>query len=73
MISYTIMAKHDLGETIRRTFRKSGLSMKQLSERAGVPYAGIHGLIVGNSDARLSTASKVCKVLRLQLAPEKRK
>lgn len=54
--------------TIRDSFRASGLSMKQLAERADVPYAAIHGLICDpDRDPKLSTVAKVCRVLGLEL------
>lgn len=55
-------------ETIRRAFRDSDLSMKQLAERAGVPYASIHGMIRNpDRDPKLSTVVRVCRVLGLDL------
>lgn len=62
----------NLAEVIRRTFRKSGMSMKQLSERADVPYASVHGLIQHNRDVTLSTTSRLCGALGLELRPVRR-
>ena len=72
MILWRVMVKQDLAETIRKAFRKSGMSMLALSKKTGVPYAGIHGLMNGTSDARLSTASKVCNFLGLRLRAVRR-
>ncbi len=65
--------KNDTADLIRATFRKSGLSMKQLSEQAGCPYASIHGLINSTRDPALSTADKVCKVLGLTLVRRRKR
>ena len=61
-----------MGNVIRQAFKKSGLSILALSKRSGVPYAAVHGLVNGNSDARLTTASKVCAVLGLELRPKRK-
>ncbi len=61
--------KNDLADLIRATFRRSGMSMKQLAERCGCHYASIHGFLAGTRDPALSTADKVCKVLGLKLVP----
>ena len=52
---------------IRAAFKKSGLSMKQLSDRAGVHYASVHGFLATGKDPRLSTTRKMCRVLGLVL------
>ncbi len=64
--------KNPMGDLIRATFRKSGLSVNELSHRSGVPYASVHGLIAGTRDPALSTADKICKVLGLKLSPVRR-
>ena len=58
---------------IRETFERSGLSMKRLSVNAGVPYAAVHGLIRGSRDPQLTTASRLCRVLGLELRPVQRR
>lgn len=65
--------KSDMGELIRERFRRSGFSIKQLAERAGVPYAGAHGVVNGTRDPVLSTADKLCKALGLELRPVRRR
>ena len=62
----------DLGSRIQAAFRKSGLSIKQLSERSGCPYASVHGFITADRDITISTASKLCDVLGLELRPVRR-
>ena len=52
---------------IRQAFRKSGMSIKRLSDKAGVPYAAVHGFINGTKDPLLSTTVKLCRVLELTL------
>ena len=62
-----------MGNLIRATFRKSGLSIKRLAERAEVPYATCHGTITGVRDPSLSNAGKLCQVLGLELRPVQRR
>ena len=61
-----------MGNLIRATFRKSGLSIKKLSEQAHVPYATVHGTITAVRDPSLSNAEKLCEVLALELRPVRR-
>ena len=63
----------EMGELIRKRFRKSGLTIKRLTEQAGVPYAAAHGVVRGTRDPMLSTANKLCKVLGLELRPMRRR
>ncbi len=60
-------------ELIRCRFVDSGLSMKALSDRAGVPYASVHGIFKGNRDPALSTVERLSKVLGLELRATKRR
>ncbi|MHC4089826.1 MAG: helix-turn-helix domain-containing protein [Planctomycetota bacterium] len=62
-----------MGDVIRATFRKSGLSIKQLADRSGIPYASAHGIVSGTRDPALSTVSKLAPVLGLELAPVRRR
>lgn len=59
---------NDWARLIRSEFKKSGLSMKQLSDKAGVHYASIHGFLATGKDPRLSTTRKICGVLGLVLS-----
>ena len=60
-----------MADTIRQAFRDSGLSLKRLSVRSGVPYACVHGFFTGNRDPALSTIQKWCRVLDLELVPKR--
>ena len=62
-----------MAKLIRAAFRKSGLSMKTPSERSGVPYATVHGIIQGYRDPALSSVERICDVLRLKLVGQERK
>ena len=59
--------------TLRKAYSESGLSLKALSERSGVPYASVHATFTGNRDPQLSTVERLCKVLGLELTTMKRK
>lgn len=54
-------------DVIRKAFRESDLSIKKLSDRSGVPYSAVHGLLTGNRDVQISTVEKLSKVLGLKL------
>ena len=60
-------------ELILERFRASGLSIKQLSDRSGVPYGAVHPIIAGKRDPQLSTVEKLCRVLGLALRPVARR
>lgn len=64
--------RNSMGDLIRATFRKSGLSVNELSRRSGVPYASVHAVVAGTRDPALSTAARLCEVLGLELRPVRR-
>jgi predicted transcriptional regulator len=64
---------NNMAALIQKTFRQSGLSIKALSVRSGVPYASAYGVVNEGRDPALSTVAKLCKVLGLELRPVARK
>ncbi len=63
-----------MAEILRRAFRESDMSMKRLADESGTQYASVHGFFATQSrDAKLCTVERWCKVLRIQLVPDKRK
>ena len=64
--------KNGMGDLIRETFRKSGLSVNQLALQSKVPYATVHGVVAGTRDPALSTVDKLCRVLGLELRAVRR-
>ena len=65
--------RHDLGGLLRDSIRKSGLSLKRLSDDSGVPYAGLWRIVNDNADPMLSTVSRLSVVLGLTLTTAKRR
>ncbi len=63
---------HSMGNLIRSTFARTGMSIKQLSKRADVGYATAHGLIRGTLNPSLSIVERICWVLELELRPVRR-
>jgi len=61
-----------MGNLIRSTFARSGMSIKQLAKRAGVGYATAHGLIRGTLNPSLTIVERICTVLDLELRPIRR-
>ncbi len=61
-----------MADIVRRAFRESGLSIKKLSDRSGVHYSAVHGLLTGNRDVQISTLDKLSKVLGLELVRRKK-
>ena len=64
---------HDIGELLRDSIRKSGLSLKRLSDDSGVPYAGLWRIVNDNADPMLSTVSRLSVVLGLTLTATTRR
>lgn len=56
-------------QVIQRAFLDSGLSIKKLAEATKLPYSVAHGAVTGSTDPCLSTAEKICRVLKLELRP----
>ena len=61
-----------MGNLIRSTFARSGMSIRQLSKRADVGYATAHGLIRGTLNPSLTIVERICTVLDLELRPVRR-
>lgn len=59
----------DLSAQLRAAFEDGGLSRFELARRAGISYAVVHRFFGGDRDIRLETASRLCKVLGLELRP----
>ena len=60
-----------LGETIRRAFRKNGMSMRRLSLLSETNYSSVHGFFTAERDVTLSTIQSWCDVLGLELRAKK--
>ena len=56
----------DLGLALRQAIAASGLTRAQVSKRAGIGYAAIHGFVGGARDLTLESASKVVAALDLR-------
>ena len=65
----------DLGLALRQAIAASGLTRAQVSKRAGIGYAAIHGFVGGTRDLTLDSASKVVAALglRVELNPARHK
>ena len=62
-----------MADLIRQTFADSGMSLKRLSVRSGVPYACVHGFFTGKRDPALSTIQKWADELGLEFVLKRRK
>lgn len=58
---------------LKQAYTKSGLSMKALSERSGVPYASVHATFTGDRDPQLSTVERLSRVLGLELVKTRKR
>ena len=58
-----------MGDLIRARFRRTGMSVNELSRRSGVPYATVHAVMAGTRDPALSSVVRLCEVLGLELSP----
>ena len=61
-----------MGNLIRATFTRSGMSIRQLSKRAGVGYATAHAVVRDSIDPTLTTVERICNALDLELRPVRR-
>jgi len=61
-----------MGNQIRSTFIRSGMSIRTLSKRANVGYATAHGLIRGSLNPSLTVVERICTALDLELRPVRR-
>ena len=62
----------DLAEQLRAAFAESGLSRFELARRASISYAIVHRFIGGDRDIALRTATKLARVLGLELRRTRR-
>lgn len=65
--------QNPMANCLRQAVADAGLSMLQVSKRAGIPYKCAHAFIVGYGDVMLATASKIADVVGLELRPVKPK
>lgn len=57
-------------DQLRQAARNSGLSMKAMSDRTGIPYAAVHRFVTGSeAGITLKTAAKLATLLGLGLRP----
>ncbi len=68
-----IKSAKSMGETIRRAFRQSGMSLRRLSLLSETNYSSVHGFFTAERDVTLSTIQAWCDVLGLRLVSDKRK
>lgn len=62
----------DIERQLRDAAKRSGLSIKRLSDESGVPYSAMHGFMVNDRGITLRSAAKLARVLGLELCPVKR-
>ena len=63
-----------LQERLRKAARESGMSIKAMSDRAKIPYFGVHRFVRDDTTTMtLKTASRLAELLDLELKPRKRR
>ena len=62
----------DLRQQLRDAMERSGLTRKRIADETGLSYSMIHGLVEGTRDVRLDSASRIAKVLDLELRSVRR-
>ena len=60
-----------MGQLLISRFEQSGLSIKQLADKSGVPYGAVYPIVKGKRDPQLSTVERLCDVLNLELTPKR--
>ncbi len=63
----------NIQQQLRDAARKSGLSLKAMSDRSGVGYQSMHGFVRGYSDLKLESAAKLATLLGLELRPARKR
>jgi hypothetical protein len=63
---------NNLADAIRRAMRRDGRTVYAFARDTALAVSGVQDFMTGR-DLRLSSASKLCKVLGLELRPTKRK
>jgi len=59
-------------DQLRDVVRSSGLSIKAVSDRTGIPYAAVHGFVTDDERTiMLRTAGKLATLFGLELRPMK--
>ncbi len=61
-----------MGNLIRSTFARSGMSIRQLAKRADIGYATAHALVRGTLNPSLTIVERICRALDLELRPVRR-
>ena len=61
--------KAGLAEQLRAAICESGVSRYGLAKQTGLSYAVVHRFVAGERDITLATATKITKVLGLELRP----
>jgi transcriptional regulator with XRE-family HTH domain len=56
-----------LGERLYKAYKQSGLTVRQIAEKAGIGVNTMHEVITGKSDPRLSTLILLCDALGCSL------
>jgi len=70
---FTTMSK-SIEDQLRQAARKSGLSIKAMSVRAEIPYAGIHRFVTDDETSiTLRTAARLATLLGMELRRVKRR
>lgn len=63
----------DLAAQLVEAVKASGLSLNQVAKRAGIQYSALWRIVHGEArDPNVSTASKLCTLLGLELRPVQR-
>jgi len=58
-------------DIVKKTFTESGLSIRKLAIRAGIPYSSVHGFLVNNKSPQTYTLARICEALNLKLVKGK--
>lgn len=65
--------RRTFAELIRATTEARGLTAYALARDSGVNSAVVGRFLKGQRDVTLTTAEKMCRVLRLELRPQRRR
>jgi hypothetical protein len=64
--------EHDIEEALRQAMHKSGRSIKSMADNTSLSYSPVHRFYTGQGSMTLTCAAKLCRLLGLELHPQKR-
>ncbi len=66
------MMATDIEQQLREAVKRTGLSLKAISDRSGLAYCSVHGFANGYAGLTLESAARLAAFLELELRPKRK-